>query len=57
MGMEVRKVKTHSSDDRQKPCSRCNSSDDSLQLFRRVQNPKVYLEKAWTRMHKCMWAL
>ena len=57
MGMEVRRVKTHSSDNRQKPCSRCTSSDDSLQQFMRVQNPKVYLQKAWTRMHQCMWAL
>ena len=30
MGMEVRRAKPHSSDDRQKPCSRCTSSDDSL---------------------------
>ena len=66
MGMEVRRAKTHSTGDRQKPCSRCTSSDDSLQQFRRVQNacmdvcmhiPFYLYMKIWTRMHQCMSAL
>jgi len=40
-----------------KPCSRCTDSDNSLQLFRRMQYPKVYLQKAWTRVYQCMWTL
>jgi len=55
--MEGRRGQTYSSDDRQKLCSRCTDSDDSLQLFGRLQYPKVYLQKAWTRVYQCTQTL
>jgi len=53
MGMgDGKGEKTHSSDHRQKPSSRCTSLDDLQELFRRVQNPKMYRQKAWAPIHQ-----